>query len=109
MRGVSLKRFKVYTPASGGPNQTGGGIFRWSAPPPFYGTGVPGVTSHIPPQVRGSMRQDFSKEVKKGFKSGLKKRSLSEKGRGAKRGASTALKNEVKRKIRRKLNDIFGA
>ncbi|RMX43548.1 hypothetical protein pdam_00025662 [Pocillopora damicornis] len=97
MRGVSLKRFKVYTPASGGPNQTGGGIFRWSAPPPFYRPGVPG---DIPPQLGG---------VKKGFKSGLKKRSLSEKGRGAKRGASSALKNEVKRKIRRKLNDIFGA
>ena len=55
------------------------------------------------------MRQDFFKEVKKGFKSGLKKRSLSEVGRGAKRGTSTALKNEVKRKIRRKLNDVFGA
>ena len=101
-----MKRFKVYTLASGGPNQTGGGIFRWSAPPPFYGPGVPG---DIPPQVRGSMRQDFFKEVKKGFKSGLKKRSLSEVGRGAKRGTSTALKNEVKRKIRRKLNDVFGA
>ena len=106
MRGVSLKRFKVYTPASGGPNQTGGGIFRWSAPPPFYGPGVPG---DFPPQVGGGMRQDFFKEVKKGFKSGLKKRSLSEKGRGAKRGASSALKNEVKRKIRRQFNDIFGA
>ena len=101
-----MKRFKVYTLASGGPNQTGGGIFRWSAPPPFYGPGVPG---DIPPQVRGSMRQDFFKEVKKGFKSGLKKRSLSEVERGAKRGTSTALKNEVKRKIRRKLNDVFGA
>ena len=56
MRGVSLKRFKVYTPASGGPNQTGGGIFRWSAPPPFYGAGVPG---DFPPQVGGGMRQDF--------------------------------------------------
>ena len=101
-----MKCFKVYTLASGGPNQTGGGIFRWSAPPPFYGPGVPG---DIPPQVRGSMRQDFFKEVKKGFKSGLKKRSLSEVERGAKRGTSTALKNEVKRKIRRKLNDVFGA
>ena len=66
-------------------------------------------TSDIPPQVRGSMRQDFFKEVKKGFKSGLKKRSQSDVGRGAKRGTSTALKNEVKRKIRRKLNDVFGA
>ena len=101
-----MKRFKVYTLASGGPNQTGGGIFRWSAPPPFYRPGVPG---DIPPQVGGGMRQDFFKEVKKGFKSGLKKRSLSEMGRGAKRGTSTALKNEVKRKIRRKLNDVFGA
>ena len=101
-----MKRFKVYTLASGGPNQTGGGIFRWSAPPPFYRPGVPG---DIPPQVGGGMRQDFFKEVKKGFKSGLKKRSLSEVGRGAKRGTSTALKNEVKRKIRRKLNDVFGA
>ena len=101
-----MKCFKVYTLASGGPNQTGGGIFRWSAPPPFYRPGVPG---DIPPQVGGGMRQDFFKEVKKGFKSGLKKRSLSEVGRGAKRGTSTALKNEVKRKIRRKLNDVFGA
>ena len=104
-----MKRFKVYTLASGGPNETGGGIFCWSAPPPFYGPGVPGVPGDIPPQVRGSMRQDFFKEVKKGFKSGLKKRSLSEVGRGAKRDTSTALKNEVKRKIRRKLNDVFGA
>ena len=101
-----MKRFKVYTLASGGPNQTGGGIFRWSAPPPFYRPGVPG---DIPPQVGGGMRQDFFKEVKKGFKSGLKKRSLSEVGRGAKRGTSTALKNEVKRKNRTKLNDVFGA
>ena len=102
MRGGSLKRFK----ASGGPNQTGVGIFRWSAPPPFYEPGVPG---DIPPQVGSGMRQDFLKVVKKEFKSGLNKRSLSEVGRGAKRGASIALKNEVKRKIRRKLNDIFGA
>ena len=101
-----MKCFKVYTLASGGPNQTGGGIFRWSAPPLFYGPGVPG---DFPPQVGGGMRQDFFKEVKKGFKSGLKKRSQSDVGRGAKRGTSTALKNEVKRKIRRKLNDVFGA
>ena len=51
----------------------------------------------------------FFKEGKKGFQSRLKKRSLSEVGRGAERGASSALKNEVKRKIMRKLNDIFGA
>ena len=56
MIGGSLKRFKVYTPASGGSNQTGGGIFRWSAPPLLNGPGVPG---DIPPQVRGGMRHDF--------------------------------------------------
>ena len=53
MRGGSLKRFKVYSPPSGGPNQTGGGIFRWSAPPPFLGPGVPG---DIPPQIGGGMK-----------------------------------------------------
>ena len=108
MRGGSLKRFKVYSSPSGGSNQTGGGIFRWGAPPPFLGPGVPG---DIPPQIGGGMkemRQDFFKEVKKGFKCGFKKRSLLEVRRGVKRGATTALKNEVKRKIRRKLNDIFG-
>ena len=108
MRGDSLKRFKVYTPPSGG-NQSGGGIFRWSAPPPFLGTGVPG---DIPPQVGAGMkeiRQDFFKEVKKRVKSGMKKRSLSEVTRGVKIGTTTALKNEVKRKIKRKLDDIFGS
>ena len=103
MRG---ERFKVYTHPSGG-NHSGGGIFRWSALPPFLGPGVPG---DIPPPIGGGMkemRQDFFEEVKKGFKSGLKKRSLSEALRGVKRGATTALKNEVKRKVRRKLNDIF--
>ena len=82
MRGGSLRRFKVYSPPSGGPNQTRGGIFRWSAPPPFLGPGVPG---HIPPQIGGGMkemRQDFFEEVKKGYKSGLKKRSLLEVRRG---------------------------
>ena len=52
MRGGSLKRFKVYSPPIGGPNQTGGGIFRSSAPPPFLGPGVPG---DIPPQIGGGV------------------------------------------------------
>ena len=69
MIGRSLRRFKVYTPFSEGiSNQSGGGIFRWSAPPPFLGTGVLG---DISPQVGGGMkemRQEFFKEVKKGVK-----------------------------------------
>lgn len=54
MRGGSLKLFKVYTAPSARGNQTKGGIFRWSAPSPFLGPGVPG---DFPPQVRGVMRQ----------------------------------------------------